>query len=130
MKWGIAAAVASAAAVAAASGAELLACDCADQPPQQQEAAAAAVGRCDAFLVRHNQVCPRSPSSFPSLLPRSPLIPFSPFGSSGFVVVKGRGTRGGGGGGGAACGGEEVRAAVRRPPIHRDARHGAPLNWG
>ncbi|EAY77782.1 uncharacterized protein [Oryza sativa Japonica Group] len=55
MKWGIAAAVASAAAVAAASGAELLACDCADQPPQQQEAAAAAVGRCDAFLVRHNQ---------------------------------------------------------------------------
>ncbi|BAH94765.1 Os10g0161800 [Oryza sativa Japonica Group] len=57
MKWGIAAAVASAAAVAAASGAELLACDCADQPPQQQEAAAAAVGRCDAFLVRHNQVC-------------------------------------------------------------------------
>uniref|UniRef100_A0A0E0M5P3 Uncharacterized protein n=1 Tax=Oryza punctata TaxID=4537 RepID=A0A0E0M5P3_ORYPU len=55
MKWGLAAAVASAAAVAAASGAELLACDCADQPPPHHDAADAAVGRCDAFLLRHNQ---------------------------------------------------------------------------
>uniref|UniRef100_A0A0D9XHY4 Secreted protein n=1 Tax=Leersia perrieri TaxID=77586 RepID=A0A0D9XHY4_9ORYZ len=54
MKWGIAAAVASAAAVAAASGAELLACDCADQP-QQEASAASVVGRCDAFVVRHNK---------------------------------------------------------------------------
>ncbi|XP_040384317.1 uncharacterized protein LOC121055575 [Oryza brachyantha] len=58
MKWGLAAAVASAAAVAAASGAELLACDCAaDQPlpHHHHQEPAPAVGRCDAFRLRHSQ---------------------------------------------------------------------------
>lgn len=152
MKWGLAAAMASAAAVAAASGAELLACDCDASAPVA--APAATVGRCDGLVLSrqhhddevHEVRLPRIKDSWSPLsrLARftEVALPSSRFTfrqrivewNQGWLIATIR-----------ACftlgilvgvEGEQsewrsprgpVRAAVRRPALHRDARHGAPL---